>query len=105
RGDRKAAVPHDDRRDAMPGRRARGRIPEELAVVVGVDVDETRREREPRAVDLARAALGDATEAGDPAARHGEVAADRLLAAAVTEERAPDDDIGHRGLLAGSAAA
>ncbi len=41
RGQRESAVPGDDRGDAVERRRAGVRVPEELGVVVGVDVDET----------------------------------------------------------------
>src|SRR2546422_444110 len=95
--DREAAVAHDDGRDAVPRRGARLRVPEELAVVVGMDVDEAGGEGEARAVDLAGAALGDAPDGRYAVAGDGEVAACGLAAAAITEERPPDDEVGHRG--------
>ena len=48
---REAAVAAEDRGDAVLHRRARGRIPEQLRVVVGVQVDEARRERLPFCVN------------------------------------------------------
>ena len=93
--DREPAVPHHDRRDAVPGRRARGGIPEELAVVVRVDVDEARREDETCGVQLDVAALRHATDRRDAVAAHREVPARRLAAAAVAEERAPEHQVGH----------
>ena len=42
RRDREAAVAGDHRRDAVPARRGERRVPEDLGVVVGVDVDEAR---------------------------------------------------------------
>ena len=52
RRDREAAVPHDDRGDAVPGRGAGAGVPEELAVVVRVDVDEAGGKDQACAVDL-----------------------------------------------------
>src|SRR5206468_1987236 len=95
RGDREPAVPHHYRRDAVPGRRARRGIPEELTVVVRVDVDEARREDETRGVQLHVAALRHATDRRDAVAPHLEVPAHCLAAAAVAEERAPDHQVGH----------
>src|SRR5919197_1798160 len=100
--DGEPAVAHDDGRDAVPRGRARLRVPEELAVVVSVDVDEAGGEGKAHAVDLARAAFGDAPEGRYAVADDGEVAAGSLAAAAVTEERAPDDEVGHRGFCSGS---
>ena len=50
-----AAVAHHDGRDAVIAGGREVRIPGGLAVVVGVDVDEARRDREAGGVDLARA--------------------------------------------------
>ena len=44
-GESDATVAHDDGRDAVPARRRDLGIPRDLAVVVRVDVDPTRRER------------------------------------------------------------
>ena len=56
RRDREAAVAGDDGGDAVVRRRAERRIPEDLRVVVRVDVDETRRDRATRRVELDLAA-------------------------------------------------
>src|SRR5207249_867077 len=89
--DGEPAVAHDDGRDAVPRRGARLRVPEELAVVVGMDVDEAGGEGEARAVELAGATLGDAPDGRYTVAGDGEIARRGLAAAAITEERAPDD--------------
>ena len=54
--DREAAVARDDGRHAVVRRRPQRRVPEHLRVVVGVDVDEARRDRAARRVELARPA-------------------------------------------------
>ena len=46
-----SAVPGEQRGDAVPRRRRRGRIPVELRVVVGVDVDEAGRHEQAVGVD------------------------------------------------------
>src|SRR5207247_275259 len=97
--DGEPAVAHDDGRDAVPRRGARLRVPEELAVVVGMDVDEAGGEGEARAVDLAGAVLGGAPDGRYAVTGDGEVAAGGLVAAAVAEERAPDDEVGHPDFL------
>src|SRR5437762_2971218 len=100
--DGEPAVAHDDGRDAVPRRGARLRVPEELAVVVGMEVDEAGGEGEARAVELAGAALGDAPDGRYAVTGDGEVAARGLAAAAITEERAPNDEVGHRRSCSGS---
>src|SRR5262249_53231165 len=94
-GDREPAVPHHDRGDAVPGRRAGRRVPEELTVVVRVDVDEAGREDEARPIQLRLAALRHATAGRDAIALHGEVAGCRLATETVADESAADHQVGH----------
>ena len=54
RRDGETAVASDDRRDAVLEARPRRAVPAELWVVVGVDIDQPRREHLARAVDLPR---------------------------------------------------
>ena len=54
RRDREAAVARDHRSHAVVRRRRQRRIPEDLRVVVRVDVDEARRDDLTRRVELAR---------------------------------------------------
>ena len=54
-----AAVAHHGRRDAVPARRGQLGVPRGLAVVVGVDVDEARRDQGAVGVDLAATACRD----------------------------------------------
>ena len=62
---------------------------------MGVEVDEARRDHQAAGVDLARAALGDRADGGDPPVRHRDVAAHRLAPRAVADERAANHQIGH----------
>src|SRR5262249_2589476 len=96
---REAAIPHDDGGDSVPRRRARGRVPEELAVVVCVEVDEAGRNDQPGSVDLACAAPGDGADGADAPVRDGDVATRGLPSGAVAHERVTDHEIDHRRLL------
>ena len=67
------------------------RVPDDLAVVVRVDVDPARGDDEPVGVDLPGAASADAADLGDHAAVDGDVGGDRRRPRAV-DDRAPSDD-------------
>ena len=70
---REAAVATDHRRDPVQGRRAEGRIPERLGVVVGVHVDEPWRHDQVRGVHGPPGRLGDVANLDDAAALHPDV--------------------------------
>ena len=85
RRDAEAAVPHHHRGDAVPGRDGEHAVPEDLRVVVRVDVDEAGRDR--RAVGVEDAVGG---------TRHR---TDRRCARPVDERPAADQQVevlGHR---------
>ena len=92
RRDRKPTVAGDDRGDAVVTRRRQCRIPEDLRVVMGVDVDEPRRHDLTRRVDhLAAVEVG--TDASDAAVGDGDFGAPRGLTRAIYERAALDDHI------------
>ncbi len=62
-----AAVAHHDRRDAVPRRRRDLLVPADLAVEVGVDVDEARRHQRAVGVDGAAGGALDVTDGRDHA--------------------------------------
>ena len=118
-----AAVAEDRGRHAVHRRGRELRVPGRLAVVVGVDVDEARRQQQPARVDLVpaaadrhRAAIRDAAridlfDAGRPRRavpvdRRDRIAVERHVgdaggrARAVDQRRAPNDPLVHRLLLA-----
>ena len=68
-----AAIAHHRRGDAMPARRLQMRIPGRLAVIVGVDVDEARRDQQALGVDLLVGAAGDLADGGDLAVLHRDI--------------------------------
>ena len=85
-----AAVAHDHGGDAVPARRRQERIPRDLPVVVGVDVDEAGRHQRTVGIDhLASRAL-DATDVGDGAIGDGDIGGLGRCAGAV-DDRAPLD--------------
>ncbi len=94
-----AAVAHDRRRDAVPGRRREVRVPRGLCVVVRVDVDPAGSEQESVGVDLAGGCVGLAGTGhrGDPSVRHGDVGWPPRRAASVDEVGVANDQIIHAG--------
>ena len=74
---REAAVAHHHARDAVPARRREVAVPEDLRVVVGVDVDEPGRQHQPVEVDHlgagVRRELARCTDGGDAVAGDGHV--------------------------------
>jgi hypothetical protein len=70
-------------------------IPEELAVVVGVQIDESGREDEPARIDLP-ATDGEARpDRFDLPARDGDVAVEGGAPGTVDDARVADDEVGH----------
>ena len=91
-----AAIAHHRRGDAMPARRLQVRIPGRLAVIVGVDVDEARRDQQALGVDLLGGAAGHLADGGDLAVLHGDVGLVQGSAGAVGQSAAAHDQIEFR---------
>ena len=91
RGDGEAAVAAEHGGDAVQRRRAGRRIPGELGVVVGVEVDEAGRHDETGGVDLGGAGL-ELVGRDDATVAHADVADDPGRAGAVDDETAADQD-------------
>ena len=96
---REAAVAAEDRGDAVLDRRARGRVPEQLCVVVGVQVDEARRQRLPLGVNGFRGRVIDVTDGDDPPVADADVAVAGGHAGAVDDFGIADEQVEHEGLL------
>ena len=92
RRDREAAVAGHDRGDAVVRRRPQRGVPEHLRVVVGVDVDEPRRDRAARGVELALAAQV-RSDLADHAVRDRHVGRLARRAGAVEDRSAADDEV------------
>ena len=75
------------------------RVPEELAVVVGVQVDEARRHDQTAGIELASAALRDRPDCSDPSPGDRDVGPHGLAAVAVADETSPDHQIDHRPVV------
>jgi hypothetical protein len=77
--------------DAVPDGRRGQRVPGELGVVVGVDVDETRCDHQAGGVELLGALLRDVADGHDQAVAdaHGREVG---LAARTVDDRPPSDD-------------
>ena len=78
-----AAIAHHHGGDAVARRRHEALVPGRLAVIVGVDVDEARRDGEALGVDLLAPGAGHAADGGDAAVLHGDVGLARRTARAV----------------------
>ena len=90
---RETAVPADDRGHSVEQRRARARIPEELRVVVRVEVHEPGREGQAVGLDGARRAIFDVTDRHDVTGANPDVGLTRGRAGAVDHGRAADEQI------------
>ena len=92
-----AAVPHHHRGDAVEARRRAERVPGDLRVEMGVDVDEAGRDQLAARVDHLAGGTVVASDAGDAIADHGDVGLVARTTAAVDDEAAADHEIGTHG--------
>jgi hypothetical protein len=98
--EREAAVAGEHGGDAVLHRGRRDRIPVELHVVVGVDVDEAGRDDEAVRVDDAACVVRDAADRGDSPVAHRDVGGVGGQAGSVDDAAAADHEVvGHRRLL------
>ena len=89
------AIAHHDRGDAVPGARRHFGIPGRLAVVMGVDVDEARRDRKAAGVDFLAALCCDGANGRDQAVVDGYVADKGRGAGAIDDRAVADDHVMH----------
>ncbi len=94
-GEADAAVAHHHGGHAVPDGRGEQRIPRDLSVVVGVDVDESRRDREPGRVELLAPGFGDGADRGDSTGVDRDVGELRTPAEPVDDRPVPDHQIVH----------
>jgi hypothetical protein len=90
-----AAVAHHHGGDPLPRRRRQQRVPGDLAVVVGVDVDPAGRHHQPIGVDRAGGRTLDVAHVGDDAVGDGDVGGAAGLPGAVDEVAVADDEVVH----------
>ena len=83
----------------MLHRRAGGRVPEQLGVVVGVQVDETGRQRLSLSINGFRGHIINVANRHDPPVADTDVAAARGRACAVDDLGIADEQVEHEGLL------
>ncbi len=91
------AVAHHHRRDAVPDRGREQRVPGDLPVVVGVDVDEAGRDREAGGVELLTARVADGAHGGDAPVVDRHVGGEGPTAPAVDHGPVADDHLVHAG--------
>src|SRR6185437_16700788 len=95
-----AAVAHHRSGDPVPAGGCQQRVPGGLAVVVGVDVDETGGDHQAGRIDLAARRAQVLADLDDAVTVDRHVADERRLAGPVVDGPATDDQIPHRRLLA-----
>src|SRR4051794_8786138 len=88
-----AAIADDDRGHAMDGGRQQPLLPDDLAIIMGVNVDETRRDDQPRRVNFLAAALDLVAYLYDEAILDADVGDAALAAQTVEYRAAPDHQI------------
>ena len=77
----------------MPRKRRQVRIPADLRVEMGVQIDETGRDGMPLGVDLLPATCGDVTHGRNRIAIDRDIAEERGLAAAVDDQTVSNHEI------------
>jgi len=95
RNNTEAAIPHHRGRDAERGRRRQGRVPGDLGVVVGVDVDDAGHQGEAAGIDHFGGAAADLADRGDPRIAYRNVGATRVMPKPVDNRGATDQQIVH----------
>ena len=94
-GEADAAVAHHERGDAVPRRRGELRVPGDLAVVVGVDVDPARRDQQAVSFDDSGGAALDRAHLGDAAGIHRDIGGTCRPAGPVDQRPTLDDQVVH----------
>ena len=93
------AVAHDDGGDTVPERWGEQRVPGDLSVEVGVDVDEAGRDEQAVGVDLITAAVGHFADDRDEAVIDRDISVSGRCAGAVDDESVADYQVMHGGPL------
>ena len=104
RRDAEAAVAHHHRGDAVPRRDGQHAVPEDLGVVVGVDVDEAGRDDGAVGVEHPIGGAGRGPDRGDPSVADRDVGAACRRAGPVDDRSAADQEVemlGHRRFRSG----
>jgi plasmid stabilization system protein ParE len=97
--DAEAAITHHRSGHPERGRRRQGTIPGDLRVVMGVDVDDPRHQREAAGVDRLSRLGCDVANRGDAALFDRDIGADWIMAQPVDHRRAADQQIVHIRVL------
>src|SRR6516165_5294064 len=88
-----AAIAHDRGGHAVLRRRRNVLAPGHLAVVMGVDVDETRRDQSSLGVDFILTLCGNLSDLGDAAVLDRDIGLEQLVAAAIRDRPAADHEV------------
>ena len=91
-GEADAAVAHHRRRHTVGGRRCHAVRPDRLAVVVGMQIDEARRDEQTGCIDLPDGVVVNRADRRDDTVGDGDVAGVRVAAEAVNDGAVADDE-------------
>jgi hypothetical protein len=97
--DAEAAIAYDRGCDPERGRRRQGRVPGDLRVVMRVQVDDARHQRELAGIDDLGSVLAQIADLGDAAVSHRKIGADRVVPEPVHHGGAADHEVMHCHLL------
>src|SRR4029077_12070249 len=93
------AIAHDRGRDPERRRWRKGRVPGDLRVVMSVQVDDARHQREPAGIDDLGRVVANLADRSDAATLDCNVGADRIMPESIHHRGAADDEVMHRHLL------
>ena len=97
RGKAHAAIAHDDRGHAVPARGRKERVPADLAIVVGVNVDPARRDQQASGIDFTGSSARHHADCGDHVAVDRYIGHPARRASAIDHGSIADYDIMHDG--------
>jgi hypothetical protein len=97
--DPEPAIADDGGRDPERGGRRQHRVPGDLRVIMGVQVDDAGHQREPAGIDDVGCGIAELANRGDASVADRNVSADRVVPEPIDHGSAADHEVMHRYLL------
>src|SRR6266436_9565524 len=97
--DTETAIAHDRGRDPERRRWRKGRVPGDLRVVMRVQVDDARHQRQPPGIEDLGRVLSDLADSGDASVPNCDIGTDRVVPEPIGYCCAADHEVMHRNLL------
>ena len=92
-GETDAAIAHQRRGHAMPGRGGEVAVPHRLAIIMGVDIDKSWGDQQAMGVDFLRAPRRHRADGADHAAIDGDIGGEAGAAGAIQHMAAANDEV------------